>query len=87
MFIFHHDSDLCWESTKEENHSPRLRRGYTTSILELGVGFRALANFRFSVEVKFQFSQRNWPSATAFKYLKDKGWEFAASADWKVQSG
>ena len=29
----------------------------------------------------------NWPSAIAFYRLKDKGWELAASADLKVQSG
>ena len=39
---------LCWEFTKEETHLPWLRRRYTTSILELGVGFRDLANFRSS---------------------------------------
>ena len=52
------------------HHPPRsptwLRQGYATSILELKVGFRAVANFKFSALVKFLFSQRNWPWATAF---------------------
>ena len=51
-------SNLCWEGTKRETHSSWLGRGYVTSILELMVGFRAVANFRFSSLVKFLFSQR-----------------------------
>ena len=49
-----------------ETHSPWLTQQYVTSILELRVGFWAVANFRFSALVKFLFSQHNWPSATAF---------------------
>ena len=60
------ESNLCWEWTRGETHSPWLRQGYTTSILELRVGFQAVANFRFSALVKFLFSQCNWPSATTF---------------------
>ena len=41
-----------------------IRFGYTTSILELRVGFRAVANFSFSALFKFLFSQRL--NATAF---------------------
>ena len=59
-------SNSCWEWTKGVSHSPWLRRGYATSILEMRVGFRAVANFKFSAMVKFLFSQRNWTSATAF---------------------
>ena len=33
------------------------------------------------------YSQHDWPSATAFYQLTDKGWELAASADLKVWSG
>ena len=54
------------EWIKGLTHSPWLRRGYATSILELRVGFRGVTNFRFSVLVKFLFSQHNWHSATAF---------------------
>ena len=74
LYIFHWpcvpppttESNLCREWTKRETHSPWLRRGYMISILELRVGFRAVANFRFSPLVKFLFFQRNWPSATVF---------------------
>ena len=38
--------------------------------------------------VKFLFSHRNWPSATAFKQLKNKcSAEFAAGADLKIRPG
>ena len=60
------ESNLCWECIKGETHLPWLRRGYTTSMLDLRVGFRAVANFRFAALVKFLFSQRNWLSATGF---------------------
>ena len=33
------ESNLCWKWTKGETHSPWLRRGYTTSILKLRIGF------------------------------------------------
>ena len=67
------ESHLCWEYSKGENYSPVLRREYTTNILELRVGFRALANFLFSAVIKFPFFQRYWSWATAFQSLKDKG--------------
>ena len=64
LYIFHWpcapppttESNLCWEWTKGVTHSPWLRWGYATSILELRVGFRAIANFKFSALVKFLFS-------------------------------
>ena len=42
-------SNLCWEFTKDD--VALLRRGYTTSMIELGVGFRATTNFKLFVDL------------------------------------
>ena len=73
-------SNLCWECTKGENPFALLRWGYTTSILELRVNFRVIDNFRFSVLVKFLFSQHK-PSATASGVLKVT-WPFGCRAKY-----
>ena len=44
------------------HHPPR----NPTYVGNVSKGFQAVANFRFSALVTFLFSQRNWPSATAF---------------------
>ena len=64
----------CWEKTQKGKPIRLDWDGNTrTSILELRVDFRAVANFRFSVLVKFLFYQRNWPS-------EYKVWELGTSA-------
>ena len=50
------ESNLCWEWTKGVPIRLGSDGGYATSILELRVGFRAVANFKFSALVKFLFS-------------------------------
>ena len=83
--LLHYGIKLVLGMNQGETHSTWMRRGNATSILKLGVGFRAVANFKFSALVKFLFSQLNWPSTTAFLHLTDKGGDLAARADLKVR--
>ena len=66
FFITHHEVQLVLRMYQGETHSLWLRRIYTTSILELVVDFQAVANFRFSILIKFLSTKRNWLSTTAF---------------------
>ena len=47
----HYEAQLVLRIYQVETHSPWLTQGYATSIFELGVGFRAPANFSFLVDV------------------------------------